>query len=144
VYEAFYDDATARGFLHSHSYTGNPLACRAALAVLDLFEHGLDGVPVLERNRATAERLSTLCAPLDAHPRVRGRRRLGMLWAWDIDDAGVDGFSGSYHLAARAEGLLLRPIGPTLYFMPPYVLDDEALERLAGGALRALEAVVGR
>jgi len=144
VYDAFYDDSTARGFLHSHSYTGNPLACRAALAVLDLFEQGLDGVPVLERNRITAERLSALCAPLDAHPRVRARRRLGMLWAWDLDDAGIEGFSGAYHLAARAEGLLLRPIGSTLYFMPPYVLDDEALGQLAGGALRALEAVVGR
>lgn len=144
VYGAFYDDRTTRGFLHSHSYTGNPLACRAALAVLDLFEQGLDGVPVLERNRVAAERLSALCAPLDAHPRVRSARRLGMLWAWDVDDAGIENFAGAYHLAAREQGLLLRPIGATLYFMPPYVLDDPALERLAGGALRALEAVVGR
>lgn len=142
VYDAFYDERAARGFLHSHSYTGNPLACRAALAVLDLFEQGIDGDPVLERNARTAARLSSLCAPLDAHPRVRHARRLGMLWAWDIDDAGITGFSGAYHLAAREQGLLLRPIGNTLYFMPPYVLDDAALEQLAGGALRALERVL--
>ncbi|HEY1392010.1 MAG TPA: adenosylmethionine--8-amino-7-oxononanoate transaminase, partial [Methylibium sp.] len=67
VYQAFYDDSTARGFLHSHSYTGNPLACRAALAVLDVFERS----PVLERNRAAAARLNQLSTVLAAHPRVR-------------------------------------------------------------------------
>ncbi len=67
-------------------------------------------------------------------PRVRAVRQLGMLWAWDIDDGGVAGFSSAYHLAAREQGLLLRPIGNTLYFMPPYVLDDGALEQLASGA----------
>lgn len=138
VYESFYDDRASRGFLHSHSYTGNPLACRAALTVLELFEAS----PVLEANRATAARLSALCEPLTRHPRVKASRQLGMLWAWDFDTTGLAGFSGAYHLAAREQGLLLRPIGETLYFMPPYVLDDEALQQLAGGALRALEAVV--
>jgi len=137
VYAAFWDDSAARGFLHSHSYTGNPLACSAALAVLDLFERE----PVLERNRATAAQLDALCAPLREHPRVKAHRQIGMVWAYDIADA-PPGFSGAYHLAAREQGLLLRPIGETLYFMPPYVLDDAALEHLAGGALRALEAAL--
>jgi adenosylmethionine-8-amino-7-oxononanoate aminotransferase len=138
VFDAFYDDRAARGFLHSHSYTGNPLACRAALTVLDLFEEGIDGVPVLDRNRATAARLNVLAAPIAGHPRVHATRQLGMLWAFDIE-APPPGFSGRYHLAARAQGLLLRPIGATLYFMPPYILDDAALEHLATGALRALD-----
>jgi adenosylmethionine---8-amino-7-oxononanoate aminotransferase len=141
VFDAFYDDRAARGFLHSHSYTGNPLACRAALTVLDLFEEGIDGVPVLERNRATAARLNALAAPIAHHPRVHATRQLGMLWAFDIE-APPPGFSGRYHLAARAQGLLLRPIGATLYFMPPYILDDAALEHLAAGALRALDEVL--
>jgi adenosylmethionine-8-amino-7-oxononanoate aminotransferase len=64
-----------------------------------------------------------------------------MLWAFDIE-APPPGFSGRYHLAARAQGLLLRPIGATLYFMPPYILDDAALEHLATGALRALDEVL--
>jgi adenosylmethionine-8-amino-7-oxononanoate aminotransferase len=54
VYQAFYDDATARGFLHSHSYTGNALACRAALAVLDIFE--ADGVLAPTASRPPASR----------------------------------------------------------------------------------------
>ncbi len=136
VYEAFYDDRMARGFLHSHSYTGNPLACRAALAVLDVFEHEA----VLERNRSTAERLTQLAAPITNDPRVRHARHLGMMWAWDVatDDPA---FSSRFHQAALAEGLLLRPIGSTLYFMPPYVIDEAAMRQLVDGSLRALDKV---
>jgi adenosylmethionine-8-amino-7-oxononanoate aminotransferase len=134
VYQAFYDERTVRGFLHSHSYTGNPLACRAALAVLDLLEQE----PVLARNRDTAARLSAVAAPLTSHPRVRHARQLGMLWAYDVDTDDA-GFSSRFHQAALQQGLLLRPIGNTLYFMPPYVIDDEAMQLLVQGSLRALD-----
>jgi adenosylmethionine-8-amino-7-oxononanoate aminotransferase len=134
VYDAFYSDDTARGFLHSHSYTGNPLACRAALATLDLFEAS----DVLAANRATAQRLDELLRPLHEHAAVVGSRRLGMIWAWDIATEDPT-FARRYHAAALQQGLLLRPIGRTLYFMPPYVMDDEALVQLAQGALAALE-----
>jgi adenosylmethionine-8-amino-7-oxononanoate aminotransferase len=137
IYQSFYDERASRGFLHSHSYTGNPLACRMALTVLDLFEQQ----GVLARNRATGDRLDALLRPLRAHRAVRHARRLGMVWAFDIDGA-PPGFSGAYHLAARERGLLLRPIGNTLYLMPPYVLNDDALNHLASGALAALDAVL--
>ena len=136
VYEAFYDDDVARGFLHSHSYTGNPLACRAALATLEIFEQRdvLRAQPRPWRARST-----TLFAPLAHHPRVRHARQLGMIWAWDVDDRRPD-FARRYHRQALARGLLLRPIGSTLYVMPPYVLDAEAGAlpgaRRAGGAGR--------
>ncbi len=138
VYAAFYDDDVARGFLHSHSYTGNPLACRAALTTLDLFEQE----DALARNRSTAQALDALLAPLTAHPRVRHARRQGMVWAWDIETPLPD-FARRYQGHALARGLVLRPIGKTLYFMPPYVLDDEAMQHLAHGALAALEATLG-
>lgn len=137
AYAAFYDDDVARGFLHSHSYTGNPLACRAALTTLDLFKQE----DALARNRATAQALDTLLAPLTAHPRVRHARRQGMIWAWDIETSLPD-FARRYQGHALARGLVLRPIGQTLYFMPPYVLDDEAMQHLAHGALAALEATL--
>lgn len=137
VYAAFYDDDVARGFLHSHSYTGNPLACRAALTTLDLFEQE----DAMARNRATAQALDALLAPLAAHPRVRHARRQGMIWAWDIETSLPD-FARRYQGHALARGLVLRPIGQTLYFMPPYVLDDEAMQHLAHGALAALEATL--
>ena len=134
VYEAFYDDDAARGFLHSHSYTGNPLACRAALATLDLFERE----DVLATNVARAAMIDRFLAPLHAHPRVVNARRLGMIWAWDIVDAPAD-FARRYARHALAQGLLLRPIGATLYAMPPYVLEDDTARHLADGALAALE-----
>ena len=86
--------------------------------------------------RARARALSALCAPLT---RIRGcahARRLGMMWALDVDDAGR-GFVARATTSPRcAQGLLLRPIGTTLYFMPPYVIDDEALGQLARARAR--------
>ena len=134
VYQAFYGSDAARAFLHSHSYTGNPLACRAALATLELFEQ----LDALQRNQATAQRISAAFAPLTAHPRARHARHLGMVWAWDIDTTLPD-FAQRYHLAALRHGLLLRPIGHTLYCMPPYVLSDDDIAHLGQAALAALE-----
>ncbi|MBX3620964.1 MAG: adenosylmethionine--8-amino-7-oxononanoate transaminase [Rhizobacter sp.] len=133
VYEAFYDDRVARGFLHSHSYTGNPLACRAALATLEVFAQR----DWMAANRETAATLSRLSEPLAHHPHVLRSRQLGMLWAFDVhtDDPS---FSRRYHAAALRHGLLLRPIASTLYFMPPYVINEEESAWLAQGALAAL------
>ena len=137
VFEAFYDDEVARGFLHSHSYTGNPLACRAALATLDLIEQ----TNVIAANRVTAERLAKQFEPLTQHPRVRHARRQGMIFAWDVSSSLPD-FARRYARHALAQGLVLRPIGHTLYAMPPYVISDDEGEQLARGALAALHATL--
>jgi adenosylmethionine---8-amino-7-oxononanoate aminotransferase len=137
VYAAFYDDEVARGFLHSHSYTGNPLACRAALATLDLF----DSLDALAMNRNTAARLATQFAPLSRHPRVRHARRQGMIFAWDVPSRLPD-FARRYTRHALAAGLMLRPIGHTVYAMPPYVISEFEGDLLARGALAALEATL--
>ncbi len=126
IYAAFYADETTRGFLHSHSYTGNPLACRAALAVLDIFEQD----EVLAANRARAERFTQLLAEVAAHPRVRHFRHLGMIWAFDVADA-PPGFGRDFHRRALELGVFLRPIGNSVYFMPPYVLDEAQMRLLA-------------
>ena len=137
VFEAFYDDRVAKGFLHSHSFTGNPLACRAALATLDLFEQ----TDALRNNAITAVRLARQFEALTAHPRVRHARQLGMIFAWDVASSLPD-FSLRYARHALAQGLLLRPIGHTLYAMPPYVISPEEGEHLARGALAALAATL--
>ncbi|EJL84402.1 adenosylmethionine-8-amino-7-oxononanoate transaminase [Polaromonas sp. CF318] len=138
VYEAFYDDEVARGFLHSHSYTGNPLACRAALATLELFEQ----TDALARNAETARVLDAAFAPLTQHRAVRHARRLGMIWAWDVVPGSLPHFARRYTQHAMANGVLLRPIGQTIYAMPPYVMDAQAAQHLARGALAALEATL--
>ncbi len=137
VYQAFYDDEVAQGFLHSHSYTGYPLACSAALATLELFD--LDDVIV--RNAALALELDQAFAPLARHPRVRHARRLGMIWAWDVEDA-PPGFAPRFHRHALGHGVLLRPIGETVYVMPPYTIDPDGGDWLARGALTALDATL--
>ena len=134
VYAAFYDDQVTRGFLHSHSYTGNALACRAALATLDIFEQD----EVLKANRLKAAQFNELLIPVAAHPRVRNFRHLGMIWAFEVETADA-AFARNFYQAALALGLLLRPIGNTVYVMPPYVLGEEEMALLAAGLVQILE-----
>lgn len=136
VFDAFYGDEAARGFLHSHSYTGNPLACRAALATLDIFEQ--DGV--LAANRERAAQADRIFEPLKRHARVRHFRHRGMIWAFDVADASVD-FARRFHAGALERGVLLRPIGNTVYFMPPYITDSAGYELLATCSLELLDTV---
>ena len=138
VYNVFYDNDTARGFLHSHSYTGNPLACRAALATLDIFAE--DEVIAANRHRAT--RLGeAFRAAVGDHPRVRHLRQQGMILAFDVADAPPD-FARRYFAEALRRELLLRPIGPTVYTLPPYILDDMHIDFLARRSAEALEAAL--
>jgi adenosylmethionine-8-amino-7-oxononanoate aminotransferase len=136
VYQAFYDDDVARGFLHSHSYTGNPLACRAALATLDLF----DEERVIETNRARSARFTAAARPLARHPRVKHFRNTGMIWAFEVETADP-AFARRFHAAALERELLLRPLGNTVYFMPPYVIGDEEIELLAGRTAALIDAL---
>jgi len=134
VFAAFYADDVARGFLHSHSYTGNPLACRAALAVLDVFRD--DGV--INANRDRARRWAELLAPVAAHPNVRDFRQCGMIFAWEVATARPD-FARWCFAEALASELLLRPIGRTIYVMPPYILTDDEMQLLATRTLAILD-----
>jgi adenosylmethionine---8-amino-7-oxononanoate aminotransferase len=136
IYGAFYDDSVARAFLHSHSYSGNPLACRAALATLDIFEHD----SVLERNRLKAAHLSRCARQLVQHKRVKGFRNCGMIWAFEVDGPGPE-FNRQFCALAQDEELLLRPLGNTVYFMPPYVISDEECGLLVDRTCRILDRV---
>lgn len=141
IYAAFYDDDTARGFLHSHSYTGNPLACRAALATLDLFASD----DVLATNARKSAHLREALAPLAVHPRVRHFRQRGTIFAFDavVDDAQqAKTFSRRFFQHALQRELLLRPIGTTVYLMPPYVLDAHEQALLAERTLDTFEATL--
>jgi adenosylmethionine-8-amino-7-oxononanoate aminotransferase len=133
IYDAFYGDQTARGFLHSHSYTGNPLACRAALAVLDIFEQD----QVIAGNRVRSEEFTRILAEVAAHTRVRNFRHLGMIWAFEVADA-RPGFASRLHQAALAKGAFIRPIGNTVYVMPPYVTSADDMRYLADALLACL------
>ena len=142
VYDSFYSDSMARGFLHSHSYTGNPLACRAALATLEIFEQD----DVLAQNKVLAKRLSDGLAPLATHSQVRHFRQQGMIWAFDaqVEDPQLAAtFSRRFFASALKHELLLRPIGTTVYVMPPYVLSDADTDLLAERLQTVFDEVMG-
>jgi len=139
IYQGFLSDDIARGFLHSHSYTGNPLACSAAVAVLKRFETQ----QVLAHNQQQARWLADALAPLAADPRLEHPRQLGMIWAADVRaSAAPPQFAERMHMAARRHGLLLRPIGRTLYLMPPYVLTPDLAQWLADRLTLCLHEVL--
>jgi adenosylmethionine-8-amino-7-oxononanoate aminotransferase len=147
VYAAFYAEYTSgKAFLHSHSYTGNPLACRAALATLEIFS----SEPVLERNRALARRLGERLAPFADHPNVAEVRQTGMIAAVELvrDKASRSAFPAAERRGLRAylhaleHGVLLRPLGNVIYFMPPYVIAPQEIDLLVDVAGNALQRAV--
>ena len=145
VYSAFYAEYLAqRAFLHSHSYTGNPLACAAANATLDIFERE----PVLERNRALAAHLGRSAARLADHPHVAEIRQTGMILAVEVvaDRATRAPFPWQerrgrrMHRHALEHGVLLRPLGEVVYFMPPYVITPAEIDHMVDVAAAAIDA----
>ncbi|HMW15127.1 MAG: adenosylmethionine--8-amino-7-oxononanoate transaminase [Pseudomonadales bacterium] len=147
IYRAFYDDYnTLKAFLHSHSFTGNPLACRAALATLELFAIE----PVLERNRTLAAAMARSTAHLLDHPHVAEVRQHGMVLAIELmrDKARREPYPWQERRGIRVyrhaleQGVLLRPLGNVIYFMPPYVISEEEIELLATVATSGIELAV--
>ena len=136
VFQAFYDDKTAHAFLHSHSHTGNALACRAALATLDIFEHD----HVIETNKIKAAYLNKIAAPLADHPKVRNFRNCGMIWAFEVETDDRD-FAAKCFQAGLKQQLVLRPLGKTVYFMPPYVINEQEIDLLVKGTRHVLDAL---
>ena len=134
IYQAFYADEVARGFLHSHSYTGNPLACRAALATLDIFNED----DVLNVNNTKKQNFNKLLEPLSQHSKVRNFRNTGMIWAWEVDTLHADFAQRCFTLGLQL-GVLLRPMGNTMYLMPPYVLVEEEMILLIKHTMAILE-----
>ncbi|RUL51320.1 adenosylmethionine--8-amino-7-oxononanoate transaminase [Lysinibacillus antri] len=138
VYEAFYDDyQTMKAFLHSHSYTGNPLACRVALEVLQIFEDEHYIKQIEEKSTYMKELASKI---FQHHPYVGEYRQTGMVGAIELvkNKETKEPFPSEerigYHIyqIALEKGLLLRPLGNTLYFMPPYVISKKEIRIMIG------------
>ncbi|MHB8623289.1 MAG: adenosylmethionine--8-amino-7-oxononanoate transaminase [Sulfuricaulis sp.] len=136
VYAAFYASyATRQAFLHSHSYTGNPLACRAALATLDIFRDD----DVINRNKTLAAHMARAVASLADHAHVAEVRQTGMILAIEMvqekktrkpfpweERRGL-----AVYRYALEHGALLRPLGDVIYLMPPYVIKTDEIDLLA-------------
>lgn len=145
VYRAFYDEfETLKAFLHSHSYTGNPLACRAALATLDIFETD----DIIENNRERARVLrDALAEAFEGHPHIGDIRQHGMIAAVEMCPGGDRGRAYPWqerrglqvYRYGLTRGCLLRPLGNTMYFMPPYVITDDEIRHLVTVAREGID-----
>ncbi|MGH8131953.1 MAG: aminotransferase class III-fold pyridoxal phosphate-dependent enzyme, partial [Steroidobacteraceae bacterium] len=133
IYAAFYDEyLKLNAFLHSHSFTGNPLACAAARASLAIFRED----HTLEHNRILAAHLGARARELEDLPHVAEVRQRGMIVAVELalDAASRDPYPWSerrglaVYLHALTRGVLLRPVGNVVYFMPPYVITPEEID----------------
>jgi adenosylmethionine-8-amino-7-oxononanoate aminotransferase len=134
VYAAFYDDSTTKAFLHSHSYTGNPLACSAALATLAIFE--MDDV--VNKNKQTAATINDKMKVLTDLP-IKHLRSQGMIFAFDVKTESAT-FANTFYQQSLEHGLLVRPIGNTIYFMPPYVINEAEIDFLVQTTKLSIEA----
>lgn len=139
VYDAFLGaPASARTFFHGHTYTANPLACAAARATLRLVrERG-----TVARAGAVGERLAAGLAPLAGHDAVREVRRVGTMTGVEVHPQGErTGFRVCQ--AARAHGVVVRPLGDVVVLMPALTMPDEEVDLLTSAVVSAVDQVCG-
>ena len=139
IYKAFYHDEKAKQFFHSTSFTGNPMACAAALASLDIW----DEEPVMERIQAIETSHRKAAGWYSARPDITDVRVKGSIFAIDIKDD-VDGYlskiGNEIYDFMLENGILLRPIGNTVYILPPYCIEQQDLERIYETLWRSLDS----
>jgi adenosylmethionine-8-amino-7-oxononanoate aminotransferase len=140
IYRSFYSTDRAKTFFHSSSFTGNPLACAAACAALDLWQEE----PVLERVHRVRDDLAALAPRLRTRSDVENLRQTGTIMAFDVHAATPGYLSDVAPKLYRhfvAQGVLLRPIGPSIYILPPYCTSQGDLEFIVGTIEGALDAL---
>lgn len=139
VYQEFYAPYEEnKAFLHSHSYTGNPLACACANAVLDIFQQE----NVIANNAKKSQKIMQRLEALREFKNIKNIRHKGMIFAFELADtrprAGLLFFQ-----EALKRNLILRPLGNTIYFMPPYVIEDKEIDFVFDGIQSILQNFKG-
>ena len=142
IYEGFLGEHEEfRTFFHGHTYTGNPLACAAALATLDLFEQER----TLERLRPKIDLLGELLEPIAAHPAVAEVRRRGLMTGIELADHPVELRMGHrVTLEARSRGAIVRPLGDVVVLMPPLAIAEPELRRLVSITAEAIDSATSQ
>lgn len=144
VYQAFYSPDVSKGFLHSHSFTGNPLAASAALASLDIFAHE----QTLINNQQLASTMQEQLQALTQHPYISNLRQTGMIAAFDVVQVQGKAYAPepqrmrAISQLALKNGLLIRPIGNHVYFIPPYCIEIDEIKKMFATTVQAIEQVM--
>lgn len=140
IYSAFYCDYNEyKAFLHSHSYTGNPLACTAALATLEIFEEE----DVLNENMKKSSYIRENLEKFSSLENVKEVRQQGMIAAVELKGYDVEERIGlRVYEYALSKGVLLRPLGHVIYFMPPYIISYEEIDTMIQTAYEGIERLL--
>ena len=140
VYNAFYCDYNEhKAFLHSHSYTGNPLACSAALATLEIFEQN----DILGDNEKKSQYIKEKLERFSLLSNVKEIRQQGMVTAIELQGYASEQRIGlKIYEYALTQGLLLRPLGHVIYFMPPYIISYEEIDKMIEVAYQGIVNVL--
>ena len=139
VYQAFYCDYNEhKAFLHSHSYTGNPLACAAALATMEIFEQN----DILGENEKKSLYIMEKLKKFSLLSNVKEIRQQGMVTAIELEGyQATERIGLKVYEYALTQGMLLRPLGPVIYFMPPYVISYEEIDKMIEVAYEGIKKV---
>ncbi len=138
IYQTFQDFPVDRTFYHGHTFAGNPLACAAAIAVLDFYRSH----SVVRRAQANGAALTAAFRELQGLPGVKNIRCLGMIAACELEDRRGAGRRRAHDIRRllQRQGVLIRPLGNVLYLLPPLLTPPALLRKLArmlGDAIRA-------
>ncbi len=137
VYDRFLSDEVSKGFFHAHTFSAHPIGCAAVLAGLDL----LDSSDILERRRYIQEAHEHFVSKLKNHPKVEHARCIGVILAVDLNIhmERYGNLRDQLYQFFMQRGIILRPLGNTIYVLPPYVITNIQLEKIYGAILEALE-----
>lgn len=139
IYDAFYSDELAKGFFHGHTYTANPLACSAALAALELLQTNEMQEHILRISKRHQEFDKTIAN----HAKVARTRQCGVIYALDLNIE-ADRYGGLRDLLFQhfmRQGVFLRPLGNTIYILPPYIIEETQLQKIYDAIHSALDLI---
>ena len=141
IFDGFYDVDTNKALLHGHTFTANPTGCAAALASIALMETAETQLNIARINQSHL----AFEKKINTHPKVKTTRVLGVIFALEIKTESQESYYGNlrnklYNFFIE-NGIILRPVGSTIYILPPYIITDSQLEKVYATVEKALEIV---
>ena len=139
VFDAFLSDEVSKGFFHAHTYSAHPLGCTAALASIEL----LNSDEIMERRAYIARQHEQFVSKIKSHPKVKDVRSMGVIFALDlaVETHRYGSLRDTLYQFFMNQGVNLRPLGNTIYTLPPYVITDDQLQRIYSAIEGVLEIV---